>query len=78
MLTVIKMSKKDLKQIIEFPEGVNVDISMQKIDISGKNGKISRNLAYQGVEFEKKNNQIIIFAKSATKKEKRAFNFVFN
>lgn len=65
------MVKKDLKDTIEIPNEVHVEIGMPEIRIKGPNGEISRNFFYPKVKFEKKENKLTLSSKSATKKEKK-------
>ena len=73
MLIFIKM-KKELFQNIEIPEGVEASIEGTTIKIMGPEGENERAFMINSLEFEKKDNKIIIGHKKATKKEKKLMN----
>ncbi|VVB82160.1 50S ribosomal protein L6 [uncultured archaeon] len=68
--------KREIVQIIEIPEGVNAAIEDSKIIIEGKEGKNERKFDFHRLNFEKKENQIIIGEKKATKNEKKRINTI--
>ncbi len=68
--------KKDLSQIIEIPEGVEVNLEGSKIIVIGKEGKNERTFKFAKLDVEKKDNKIIIGNKKSSKKEKRNMNTI--
>jgi large subunit ribosomal protein L6 len=63
--------RKELSQTIKIPEGVEVEIDGEKIIVTGKEGTNERQFDLSSLKMEKKNNEIILEDKKATKKEKR-------
>jgi large subunit ribosomal protein L6 len=70
------MTKKELLQTIEIPEGISVDIDGAKVSVSGPEGKNEREFRIASLEFEKRGNEIIVGNKKASKKEKRNMNSI--
>ena len=70
------MTKKELSQIIEIPEGNNVDIDGANVTVKGPQGEISREFDLANIVLEKKGNEMIIKSKKETKKEKRRLNTI--
>jgi large subunit ribosomal protein L6 len=66
--------KKELYQKIEIPEGVEVELNGNKVIVKGKEGVNEREFDISNLILEKKENEIIIGNKKATKKEKRKMN----
>lgn len=62
--------KKTIKKEILIPEGIIANVDGNLIKIKGPLGEISRRLAYPGVNFEKKEDKIIVISKDGTQKEK--------
>jgi large subunit ribosomal protein L6 len=63
--------KKDIYEKIEIPEGVQVEIARNQITVSGKEGKISKNVNLAKIELKKEGNKIVIGGKNMTKTEKK-------
>ena len=68
--------KKEIIQTIEIPEGVEVKIDKDMLIIKGPEGENKRTFNINKLDFEKKDNQIIIGSKKATKREKKIINTI--
>ena len=68
--------KKEIIQEIEIPEGVEANIEGTKLIVKGEKGENEREFKIGKLNFEKKNNLIIISDKKATKKEKKIINTI--
>ena len=66
--------KKELFQEIEIPEGVEVEIDGSLVKVKGVKGENQREFKIRNLDFEKKENKIIIGHKKSTKKEKKLMN----
>jgi large subunit ribosomal protein L6 len=75
-LHIFTKMTKELSQIIEIPEGINVDVDGANIIISGSEGKNERTFDLANLNLEKKGNEVIIKSKKETKKEKRRMNTI--
>jgi len=69
----IKM-KKLLQQIIKIPEGIEIKLEENKIFVKGKEGELKKEFNFNNLKVEKKDNEIIISHKKATKREKKLMN----
>lgn len=63
--------KKEIKKAIEIENGIDVDISMPIIKITGPKGTVEKTFRTKAINIEKKDNQIIVWHPKATKKEKK-------
>ena len=68
--------RKELSQTIKIPEGVEVELDGARIIVKGKNGTNERKFDLANVTIEKKNNEIIVGAEKAAKKEKMRMNMI--
>ncbi len=68
--------KKELFQTIEIPKDIEVNIEEDTLTVKGKEGENKRTFNTNKLIFEKKDNQIIIGNKKATKKEKKMMNTI--
>jgi len=68
--------KKELFQTIEIPKDIEVNIEEDTLTVKGKEGENKRTFNTNKLIFEKKDNQIIIGNKKATKKEKKMINTI--
>ncbi len=68
--------KKQISQEIEIPEGVEANLEGNKLTVKGVEGENSREFKIGKINFEKKNNKIIISYEKATKKEKKIINTI--
>ncbi|MCK9596920.1 50S ribosomal protein L6 [Candidatus Pacearchaeota archaeon] len=68
--------KRELFQIIEIPEGIEVSIDGGEIKVKGAKGENKRMFNISNLIFEKKGKEIIIGNKKASKKEKRRMNTI--
>ncbi len=66
--------RKELSQTIEIPEGIEIQVEGNKITIKGPEGENSKELKLGKVDFEKKDNKIVLSYPKATKKEKKIIN----
>ncbi len=73
MRIFIKM-KKEFTQEIEIPEGVEVKLDGDLLNVKGSEGENSRVFKTGKINFEVKGNKIILSDEKATKKEKRTIN----
>ncbi len=68
--------KKELFQKIDIPEGIEIDIERNYLKIKGPEGENKKTFNFGKLNIEKKENQIIIGSKKATKTEKRMMNTI--
>ncbi len=68
--------KKEIIQKIEIPEEVNADIQENRLIVKGEKGENQREFNVRGLDFQKKDNFLIIGNKKATKKEKKRINTI--
>ncbi len=66
--------KRELFQTIEIPEGVEVGIEWDIVTAKGAAGELRKEFDTTNITLEKKENQIIIGNKKATKREKKRIN----
>jgi large subunit ribosomal protein L6 len=66
--------KKEFFQKIEIPEDVDILIIENEIIVKGKEGENKRKFNFHNLEIEKKDNNLIIGCKKATKREKKMTN----
>ena len=69
----IKM-KKDIKQIIQVPEEVEMELKGNVIKFKGKEGELKRILNLGKIKISNKGKEITLECKNATKNEKRTIN----
>ena len=68
--------RKEIIQQIEIPEGVEANIEGNKLIVKGEKGENEREFKIGKIDFQKKDNLIILGYKKATKKEKKIINTV--
>jgi len=68
--------KKELFQKIEIPEDIEIEIEGSSLNVKGKQGELKRKFDLYNLEIEKKDKEIIIGNKKATKKEKKNMNTI--
>ncbi|MBU1245597.1 MAG: 50S ribosomal protein L6 [Nanoarchaeota archaeon] len=68
------MTKLDLKQIIEVPEGTQVEINKFLVKIIGPQGTLEKNFVHPILKIKKAEEGLVIETKNATKREKRMMN----
>lgn len=68
--------KKAIYNKIEIPENVEVNIDGSEIIIKGPEGENKKTFNISNLIFEKKDNQVIIGHKQATKREKKKINTI--
>jgi large subunit ribosomal protein L6 len=66
----IKM-KKEIFETIEIPEGVEANLDGEVLSVKGSEGENKREFDFTNLSVEKKDNQIIVGNKKATKSEKK-------
>lgn len=64
------MAKKDLIEKLEIPEGISVSKEESFLIVKGEKGDVKRKFDNPLVKIELKNNEIVLSAKAAGKKEK--------
>ena len=71
------MKVEKLEQTVKVPEGVTVSIESNNVTVKGEKGEFSRRFADPRVEINMADNNVIVLAKNATKREKkRIFTYV--
>ncbi len=68
--------RKEIIQQIEIPEGVEANLEGSKLIVKGEKGENEREFRIGKIDFQKKDNLIILGYKKATKKEKKIINTV--
>jgi len=68
--------RREIIQKIEIPEGVEANIEGSKLIVKGIKGENEREFRIGKLDFEKKDNLIIIGDKKATKNEKKIINTI--
>jgi len=68
--------KKELFQTIKIPEDIEVNLEGTSLTVKGPEGENKRTFNVSKFIFEKKDNQIIMGSKKATKKEKKIMNTI--
>ena len=76
LLRIFIKMKQELFQKIEIPEGVEINIDGSSLSVKGKEGELKRVFNTTNLVFEKKDNQITIGSKKATKREKKIMNTI--
>jgi len=75
-LLIFTKMKKELSQIIEIPEGIEVEIDGAKVIVKNSGEVNERKFDLANLTLEKKGNEIIIGNKKSSKKEKRRMNTI--
>jgi len=68
--------KEDLKEEIEIPEQVKIEID-QIIKVSGPQGEVEKKLTHPKIKITQENNKIVIQSPKATKKEKKILRYFY-
>lgn len=68
--------KKKLYTTVEIPEGVEVGLEGTEISVKGPEGELKREFDVLNLDFEKKENKLIIKCEKATKREKKMMNTI--
>lgn len=68
--------RKEIFQNIEIPDGVEANIEEDILIVKGKEGENKKKFNVTNLVFEKKDNNIVIGSKKATKKEKKMINTI--
>jgi large subunit ribosomal protein L6 len=68
--------RKDLIKKIKIPEGTEIKVDGNIVEVEGKEGKSTREFKIKKIKLEKKDDEIILSSKQATKKEKKIMNSV--
>ena len=68
--------KKEIIQKIEIPEGVEANIEDGELTVKGPKGENKREFKIGKLDFQKKDNLIILGYKKATKNEKKMINTI--
>lgn len=63
--------KKKLYEVVEIPEGVEVKIDGNNMEVSGKEGTIKKTVNFSGIETKREGNKILIGGEKITKSEKK-------
>lgn len=73
MLTVIKM-KKEIKQSIQIPEKVEMEMDGNRIIVKGPLGETSKIFNFKAVKWNLDKDKLVIMNEKATKREKKLIN----
>ena len=76
MLISIKM-KKDLERIIEIPTGVEVSVKNGEIAVKKGNDELKKKFDFGKVKMKVKENNVILSAKDATRRESRMIGTIW-
>lgn len=68
--------KKEIFRKIEIPDGVEATLEGNVLKVKGSEGENERDFEINSLNFEKKDNEIIIGSKKATKREKKMINTI--
>jgi len=68
--------KKKLYQTIKIPEGVEVNLDEDKVIVKGPEGENEREFDFINLNFEKKDNSLVIGSEESTKNEKKMINTI--
>lgn len=71
-----KKMRKEIFQIIEIPENVEITLEKGLVIVKGKNGENRKRFDLRNLEMNKDENKIRIGCKEATKKEKKMINTI--
>jgi len=66
--------KIDIIEKLEIPEGITIEIDNQIIKIKGPKGSNEKKIFHPKIKIEKKDSEIILSSKKATKREKKMLN----
>ncbi len=67
---------KEMSQMIQIPEGINVEIDRGNVIVKNSEGTNERNFDLSNLTLEKKGNEVVIKSKKENKKEKRRMNTI--
>ncbi len=70
------MVKEDLSKEIEIPEGIEAEVKGREIYVKGEGAEAKRKFNIGKINMEKKENEIVLSAKNATKREKKMINTI--
>ena len=68
--------KKELYREIEIPEGVEAEVNERVLKVKGPEGENEREFKIGKLDFEKKEDKIVVGHKKATKSEKKMMNSI--
>lgn len=63
--------KQDLTEKVRLPERVSAKLEINSVEVTGEKGTVKKIFSSQSIKFDTKDNQIILFCKGATKREKK-------
>ena len=66
--------RTNLEKTIKIPEGIEVNLDGTKLIVKGKEGENKRDFKIRKISIEKRDNQIKLICKKATKNEKKVMN----
>ncbi|MEW6222293.1 MAG: 50S ribosomal protein L6 [Candidatus Hadarchaeota archaeon] len=61
-----------IKNKINIPEGLQVQVSGRSVEVSGPKGKLSRNFRFSGVKIKLEGSEVVLEAESTSKASKAA------
>jgi large subunit ribosomal protein L6 len=65
------MRPEKIEEVLEIPEGIDVDIDGNMIKVKGPKGELNRAMAYPKVDITREEKRVKFYSKKPTKKEKR-------
>ena len=65
------MKVEKLEEKVDIPEGVEVNIDKDTLNVKGAKGELSRKLANPRVNISKAGNEVVLSSENATKREKK-------
>lgn len=65
------MAKKNLREEIPIPEGIEAAVAGSTIQLKGKAGQVERNYSFPGVTITKENSSFVVKSEKATKRENK-------
>ena len=66
--------RREISNKIEIPSDVKLEISGGEVTVKGPHGENKRHFKLTGVTMTKKENELVLECKKATKKEKKTIN----
>ncbi len=76
-ILLLNKMKKEFMQKVKIPEGIDVEVSnSDKIVVRGPQGESFKEFKIDNLIFEKKDGEVIIGSKKATKNEKKMINTI--
>lgn len=65
------MKHKRMEDSVEIPSGIQSEVNGAVVRLNGPKGEVTREFKCSTVRIEKKDNNVVVFAENATKREKK-------